>query len=428
MLTGKYRRIYHHHLKKCGGTTLNHWLDTLTFDERTSDRFLWGLPIYDRKFDDTPDLVIPQFARTLFYWSDVLHSHGPLRLYAPDNTFCFTMLRDPVQRLLSQIADWRQLGDADAIESSAEVRECIADSRRLALRDFLEKHGHPDGRRGLDNYMTRALAAGRIGHPFDDATDPDRLREAALHSLEQDYDVIGLTEHMDLSRNVLCAMVGLPPARKIPTLNVTGLAGRTEPDVYGACDILTSLTRVDCAIYDRARQLFDRRHRHLAESYDAEAFETHHASRLLGETRGFAFDGATRYSVRSPIVGSGYHGRDGSGMPSCAVWSGPETRTTLYIPTPPDMPLSLLVWIRGYVESGQRDQVRVRVDGRPASHHFAWANDYADVLTVDTNSTRDFVRLEIDVDETLESGEPGSELHDARKRGFAFDSYGWRPL
>ena len=106
---------------------------------------------------------------------------------------------------------------------------------------------------------------------------------------------------MDLSRNVLCAMVGLPPARTIPTLNVTGLAGRTEPGVDGSCDIVTSLTRVDWVIYDRARQLFDRRHRQLAKSYDTEAFETHHASRLLGEARGFACDGATRYSVRSPI-------------------------------------------------------------------------------------------------------------------------------
>jgi hypothetical protein len=115
-------------------------------------------------------------------------------------------------------------------------------------------------------------------------------------------------------------------------------------------------------------------------------------------------------------------------MPSCAVWSGPATRTTLYIPTPPDMQLSLLVWIRGYVEDGPRDQMRVRVDGRPVAHHFGLADNYADLLTVDTYSTRDFVRLEIDIDEAVESGEPGSELHDARKRGFAFDSYGWRPL
>jgi hypothetical protein len=132
--------------------------------------------------------------------------------------------------------------------------------------------------------------------------------------------------------------------------------------------------------------------------------------------------------VRAPIIGSGYHGRDGSGMASCAVWTGPGTRTTLYMPTPPNTPLSLLVWIRGYVDGRQRDQLRVRVDGRSVPHYFGVTGGYADLLTIDTYSIRNFVRLEIDLDETLESGDPGTRQYDARERGFAFDSYGWRPL
>ena len=92
------------------------------------------------------------------------------------------------------------------------------------------------------------------------------------------------------------------------------------------------------------------------------------------------------------------------------------------------MRLSLLVWLRGYADSRQRDQIRVRVDGSPIAHHFGRADDYEDVLMVETFSTRDFVRLEIDLDETLASGDPDSERYDARERGFAFDSYGWRPL
>jgi hypothetical protein len=229
-------------------------------------------------------------------------------------------------------------------------------------------------------------------------------------------------------RSALCCMVGLPPARQIPTINATPGASHGDRELRAARDILKSLTRVDRVIYDRARQLFDQRHRKVAESYETNDFEACHAGRMLAEARGFGWEGATRYSVRTPIVGSGFHGRDGSGMASCAVWTGPETRTTLYMPTPPDMPLSLLVWIRGYVDARQRDQLRVRVDGRPVPHYFGIADEYADVLTIDTQSTRNFIRLEIDLDETLESGDPGTELYDSRERGFAFDSYGWRPL
>jgi hypothetical protein len=432
MLTGQYRRIFHFHLKKCGGSTFNHWLDTLTSDERAFDGVAWnGFSVIDSRSDATDavyETIIPSLAKSIFHWSDVVHTHGPLRIYVPENTFCLTILRDPVQRLVSQVWDWRRLTDSDTINTPGRVRACVQDSRRLSLRDFLEKHGRSGGRRYLDNHMTRALANSRIGNLIDAMVDADRLCEVALQGLEKDYDLVGLTEHMELSRNALCSMVGLPPARKIPTINATRAPGQSDPELRDAREILKSLTCVDRVIYDRARQLFDQRHRQVAASYDIAAFEAHHASRLLAEARGSAYEGATRYSVRAPIVGSGFQGRDGSGLASCAVWSGPETRLTLYIPTPPNIRLSLLVWIRGYVESRQRDQIRVSVNGRPATHYFGVADDYADVLAIDTYSTRDFMRLEIDLDETLEAGDPGSEFYDARERGFAFDSYGWRPI
>lgn len=432
MLTGPYRRIFHYHMKKCGGSTFNHWLDTLTFDERTHALAgCKGYSVVDFRSDSAgtmQEMVIPSLAKAVFHWSDVVHSHGPLRMYAPDDTFCLTILRDPVQRLISQFLDFRRLHSVDIVNSPAAVQECVEDSHHLPLRGFLEKHGQRGGRRYLDNYMTRALVAGRIGNLIDDTIDADRLCEAALLSLEKDYDLVGLTEHLDLSRNAMCSMVGLPPARQIPTINITRSVFQNDKELRGARDILKSLTRVDRVVYDRARQLFDRRHRLAAQSYEIDMFESHHAARLLAEARGSVSDGATRYSVRAPIVGSGYHGRDGGGMASCAVWTGPDTRTTLYMPTPANMPLSLVVWIRGYVDARQRDQLRVRVDGRSVPHYFGVAEDYADVLTVDTYSTRDFIRLEIDLDETLESGDPGTEFHDARERGFAFDSYGWRPL
>jgi hypothetical protein len=432
MLTGNYRQIYFHHLKKCGGSTLNHWLDTLTFDDRAANARQWqdlaGVESGSREADVSFKVVGPLLSIVMFHWSDVVHSHRPVRMYAPENTFCLTVLRDPVQRLVSQVLDWRRLRDFDTINSPANVRECVEDSRCLSLRDFLEKHGQRGGSKFLDNYMTRAVAAERLGTPICNTIDPDRLHEAALQSLENDYDLIGLTEDLDLSRNALCAMVGLPPARKIPMINVTCPAGDLEREIEGARDILDCLTRVDRVIYDRACELFDQRHRQAAEAYDIAAFETNHAGRLLAEARGGSWYGATCYSVRAPLIGSGFHGRDGGGTPSCAVWSGPETRTTLYIPTPPDMALSLLVWVRDYVDIRQRDQLRVRVDGSPAAHYFTCAPGYADVLTIDAMSTRDFVRLEIDIDQTLASDDAGSDQYDPRERGFSFDSYGWRPL
>jgi len=44
-------------------------------------------------------------------------------------------------------------------------------------------------------------------------------------------------EQLDLSRNALCSMVGLPPARKIPTSTATRIAGQNESELRGARDI-----------------------------------------------------------------------------------------------------------------------------------------------------------------------------------------------
>ena len=431
MFTANYRRIYFNHLKKCGGSTINGWLDSLTFDGRAVDEAAWrGISVAETPSEYTglpPGMAVRPLGRALFHWNDVVHRHRPLRMCAPANTFCFTVLRKPVQRLVSQVLDWYRLSEVDTRNSPANIRACVEDSRRLSLRDFLLEHGRHGGRLFLDNYLTRALAAGRVGGAIANVTEPAKLAEIALQSLESDYDLIGLTEELKLSRNALCATVGLPPARPIPTINAASPGLRPSMDLDEARDVLESLTRVDHVIYDRARQLFDRRHRQAAEAYDTAAFETHHASRLLAEARGHFHAGATRYSVRDPLIGAGFHGRDGTGTPSCAGWSGPETRMTLYIPTPSDMALSLLVWIRGYADRRQRDQIRVRVDGRPADHTFEAAPNHHDLLTVEARSNGDFVRLDIDIDETLCSGELGLDGYDSRLRGISFDSYGWRP-
>ena len=156
-------------------------------------------------------------------------------------------------------------------------------------------------------------------------------------------------------------------------------------------------------------------------------FEARNASRMLGEQRGTHRDGATFFSVRLPIMGSGFHGRDYPGTPISTVWSGPSACLTLYMPVPAGLPLSLLVWIQCYAAQRQREELRVRVDGLPAEHGFASAEGCADLLTVKAVPSRDFVRLDIEMAEALTSAEAGREGHaDPRKRGILFNGYGWK--
>lgn len=429
MLSTIYRRIYHYHLKKCGGTTFNRWLDTLTDHHRRCNpawigSWLLGDPDAEAASADHSD--DEAVGRAIFHWTDVVHGHAMVLPYAPEDTFSFTVLRDPEQRLISQVADWRRLQPHDTATEAPAIAALILDAPRLSLRELLDQYGHGKGRVLLDNYLTRALAAVRMGHDVLRAADPSTLLDAALESLERDFHLVALTESMDLARNALCALLGLPPAGVVHRLNMTERPRDADPEAIEAEAILRDLTRTDRIVYDRARALFAERHEALARRYDCAAFEDRFASGLLAGMRGRHSAGTTRYSVCLPIMGHGFHGRDGERSADCAVWTGPDPHTTLYIPAPRDMQVSLFVWIRGYVLPWQRERLWVWVDGQLAVHRFEHADGYADLLVVDASTTRDFVRLDIEVGETLTSDQAGAPEFDERRRGISFDSYGWR--
>ena len=424
---GTFRRIYHYHLKKCGGSTLNQWLDTLTADRRAMNpKWTGSWLLGDREAERviTRHSFDAAKAKSIFHWSDVVHSHAALRAYAPPDTFCMTMLRDPVERLVSQVSDWRRLGPVDTASDPAFVQACVADSQSMTLCGFLKQYAYGAGRMLFDNYMTRALAATRIGRLVLEVDNADRLLDIARQSLENDYGFVGLTEELDLSRNAICCLLGLPPARPGSVLNESRAASASDQEANHASTLLDDLTRTDQELYRRACQLFNRHHRRIAETYDAKAFETHHATRQLSQLRGMEDEDSTRYSVRDPIIGSGFHGRDSAGQTFCAIWTGPGSKSTLYIPVPSDLPLSLLIWIRGYATLWQRERLRLKIDGHPAKHRFRPADGYADVLIIEASTTRDFVRLEFNTGGTACCLEP--QGYDPRQRGIAINSYGWR--
>ncbi len=411
---------------------MNSWLDTLCTAARTCD------PAWRR--DGDSDWFLPNdrrpawrstinTGRSVFYWSDVVHSHVAYRRFAPPDVFCFTMLRDPVGRLISQITDWRRLDPADYGGEPEEIQQCMADSRQLSVSALLARYGHGVGRMMFDNHMTRALAATRLGWMVHDVPAAHDLLADALYALHADYEFVGITEAFDLSRNALCARLGLPPAGASSRLNMSAGPGNeggpvlelsaAEIDAYTGCDRI---------LYDAARALFEARDRSLGARYDQTAFERDHAASLLSGLRGIHDKSATRYNVREPFYGAGFHGRDGGRTGENAVWTGPQTGATLYFPVPAFMPVSLLLWIRGYARPDLRDGIKMMVDGAPGPHRFEQVAGYADLLIVDGFSTTGFLRVEIETTETVPTQATPGTPQDTRKRGISFDAYGWRPL
>ncbi len=117
-----YSRIYHYHIRKSGGTTLNHAFCTLAYNEEEVDlNETYGLPIESEdmypgratymKINRTKDHSYTGNGYTIindnielvkegkFFYSA---SHAPMhKVKLPKGAFTFTCMRDPVRRLIS---------------------------------------------------------------------------------------------------------------------------------------------------------------------------------------------------------------------------------------------------------------------------------------------------------------------------------------
>ncbi len=420
MFSDGSQRIYHYHLKKCGGTSLNSWLewhfpDDGRWTEAVDNQYYLAMRA------GTPP--IQQALASLLEASPGAFTHIPLSGILPPQTFSVTVLRNPVKRIVSQISDWRrEFAEGKHPGHSPEVR-AIEHAANMSLRDFLSAHSASPLRGLFDNYQTRALAT-RAGEPADEG-DAYALLPAAKATLERDYGVVGLTERMKETRAAICSYLGLVPDEEAGgARNVTADRFVSRDELRDASEIVGRFTAVDEELYAHARLLFLNRHAERAQ-YSELDFEAKHAAKAVQRLRPVLREQNVFLSVRDAILGSGIHGRDGAGTDNCAVWTGPTTRTVLYMPCPVEKMLKVKLWIRGYAAERIRSQVRFEIDDRLTPHAFVSSPESHEVAEIYATPKRSFLKLTILVDETLTSLEAGGGNADERKRGLAFDGYGW---
>ncbi len=132
----EYRRVYHVHVRKTGGTSLNHMFLALATEESHRAYKQMAMSLTKQLLRDgkvyvgwSPRLI----ERGAYFYA---FSHIPYHeLHLPDSTFTVTMLRDPVWRLLS---DYRETLRARETNSSHPF---LSQSRQRlggSLDDYLD--------------------------------------------------------------------------------------------------------------------------------------------------------------------------------------------------------------------------------------------------------------------------------------------------
>jgi hypothetical protein len=411
-----WTKVYFHHLKKTGGTALNLWLDS-------------QFPIYPDNFPalqnaamapfaDVADRQLAQrkgkqaLAQAVFADRDLLHDHLSLAPFVPAGTFRLTILRDPVDRLLSQWRDFRRLKPADIAHYPDPIKTMFADIHRLDLRDFLQIYGQHDAPHGFffDNTQVRAIAENRLGPVAASTKDAGSLLPVALDVLRQDFDCVGdLGRDWEISQ-MICAAMGWAPVPMIARVNVTDKTTPSVDDIAAAGAQIAALTRHDQALYDAAKALHQAGFA-KAQSYDRVQFEKRHLQRRLSTLP--RAGRVARYDLTMPLIGSGHGGRRFAGDKTRIIHAIADQPLVLYVP--------VQRWARGTIDLTFRPDQHLRerlgpvtINGQAVAPVYDGRNGVLSCAV--TTGRRNWARLQLD---------PPHQGPDQRPH-LAITGYGWQ--
>lgn len=167
------------------------------------------------------------------------------------NPLCITLLRDPVERIISE---YRHISRT----SHHPLHEDLVSQDR-PLRAFLTQ---PSFRGWIEDRQARQIFGFFPGWPWDPSKPRSISDEALLvfakQRLEQ-FAFVGLMERFEESVQLLCYIFGWEPPARIPRLNVATDSFAREsldPDIL---NLTEEKTRLDRALYRHAQMLFEKR-------------------------------------------------------------------------------------------------------------------------------------------------------------------------
>lgn len=252
------RPLFHVHIPKCGGLSVDDFLQRL---------FPVGAT---RRLEHHPATFHENFAGLGRHCCYSGHVTYRFRELLPPRTAVMTFLRDPVERAVSAFRFMQSLGRE--VLAREELPTAVARSCEMSLAEFLLEEPAA-ARDALGNVQTWVLArgsncqmggpprSGRRRHrirrlfaskPFGQLTTRTDLAQAR-RNLER-CEFVGLTDQMAASLRLLCQMCGWPEPDAVPHVNRT--PGRSAALDAATRGQLEELTTLDAELYRFGRELF----------------------------------------------------------------------------------------------------------------------------------------------------------------------------
>ncbi|HEY3638480.1 MAG TPA: Wzt carbohydrate-binding domain-containing protein [Rhizomicrobium sp.] len=162
-----------------------------------------------------------------------------------------TILRDPVDRAISEYFYWRHHAHEGVADRLGEW------AQRYDICDFF-KAREDSNETAATNFCTKHFAS-RITRDF---VDKDKLLPMAIQSLRK-YEFVGIHEFLHDSIDMFCWQFGFPAVQRIPRVNVTETRVRLADMDRRTVQLLSEMNDLDIQLYKQALSDFETKKRRM---------------------------------------------------------------------------------------------------------------------------------------------------------------------
>jgi predicted O-methyltransferase YrrM len=319
--------------------------------------------------------------------------------------FVFTVLRNPRERLISQYMHWRRTDDASLVGVSGQTRAAYLAARELPIGEFLATR-NPFIIEHFRNYQARLLA----GFATAMAMPNDQILATARANLAS-FDVVGRTSQLDDVLALVAEAYGWCPPGTVQQVNVSPRREAVQFDDASE-NLIAEYNSIDDVLWHDFVSLPPPPTTRSGTCFhDAEPGVL---TALLGS-------GETRFDMRQPLDGSGWHGREGES--SEVRWTGPGRRSVIRLSAPRGRRLTLSLQIVCALDWSIVDGLLLTLDGLPpvAAPRRGEQSGYPAIETdfVLHDASQDRRELSIEVPFTRSHSEVNPSWIDARQKGIA---------